>query len=107
MYNLQGFDERYAQQGGSIALQRMMKEKRTLEFIANHFGVTKQGIKYIIESIFEKKYDPRADRKEEILCKLIEYAKTHTEQELREAYFYSEYYLQLAIQECYSRGIYK
>ncbi len=107
MYKLQDFDAKYGDKGGVIALHQMMKEKRTLEFIGDHFGLTKQGIKYIIENMFQKHYDPRKERKEKIISQIIVYARSHTEKETREAYQYSEYYADIAIAECYVRGIYK
>lgn len=107
MYKLQDFDAKYGDKGGVIALHGMIKEKRTLKFIGEHFGLTPQGIKYIIEKMLEKKYDPREDRKEKIISQIIVYARSHSERETREAYQYSEYYCNIAIAECYIRGIYK
>jgi hypothetical protein len=102
------FEEKYRKLGGFEVLKEFMANDYTLEFIGNHFGVTKQAVKLWCVDLFGENYDPRQHRKEKILESMIEFAKKHTEKEFNEAYYYvSKYYYDLALMECRFRKIYE
>lgn len=105
------FNQKYKKQGGYLALKQMVKEKRTLEFIAAHFGADdKQLASFWIRDIMKKKYDPRKHRKERVVESMLKHARDRklTEKQFRDAYYYAApYYLDIALVEGSARGVFK
>lgn len=104
----QDFEKEYGDKGGIKILEEFVDNGFTTKFIGDHFGVTKERVGQWIEEIFGEKYDPRQMRKEYRIEKMIEFAMENSEDKFREAYYYTDkYYHDLALAECYLRGIYK
>ena len=103
------FDEIYLTKGGIKTLQYMVREEfYTTEFIAQHFGVSRVKMQDWIDKIFGENYNPTKQRKEKIIETMLTFAETHTLQEFRDAYYYvNKHYYDIALAECYVRGIYK
>jgi predicted transcriptional regulator len=80
------FNEKYKLLGGFTKLSEMRKNLLTLQEIAKCFGVTKTRIAQLMVLFFGEKYDPRMQRRERMICAMIEFAKEHTEREFIEAY---------------------
>lgn len=105
---IQDFDKEYNNKGGTGILEEFMENNFTTIFIGEHFGVSAERVKQWTKELFGINYDPRLGRKQYRIEKMIDFAKTVPEQKFREAYYYTDkYYHDLALAECYVRGIYK
>ena len=80
------FNEKYKLVGGFTKLSEMRKNLLTLQEIAKCFGVSKVRVAQWMEGFFGEKYDPRMQRRERMICAMIEFAKEHTEREFIEAF---------------------
>lgn len=106
--NLIDFNQKYADKGGFSKLHEMITSEKTQEEIADYFGVTKEALRDWTISFFGERYDPRYDRREKRIDTLIEYMKTHSEQETKEAFrFENKEYYQEALFLAYKQGIYQ
>ena len=106
--NKEDFEEKFKDKGGLEILKEFMENSFTLDFIGDHFGVTKERVAQWIKEIFGEKYDPRETRKEYRITAMVEFGKTVPEEKFKEAYYYTDkYYHDLALSELYVRGIYK
>lgn len=106
--DINNFEEMYGNKGGVKILKEFMDNGFTTNFIGEHFGVSAERVKQWCVEMFGKRYDPRQQRREYRIERMLEYAKTVSEEEFRNAYIYTDkYYHDLALSEAYVRGIYK
>ena len=102
------FNELHKHQGGFKKLKRMMDNLESLEFIGNHFGMTKTGVQFWCNNLWGQNYDPREERKRLKIEAIIEFAEKYPEELFKETFRKeSKYYYHIALSECYARGIYK
>lgn len=105
--NVYLFNERYKDKGGIGKLNEFRALLFTHSYIGNHFGVDRQRVKQWMEELYDKSYDPRKSRREAIVESMIDFAKVHTEQEFRNAFYFTnkEWFLQ-ALSEAHLCGLY-
>jgi hypothetical protein len=100
-------NDKYYNKGGFKLLNEFREEQMTSKYIAEHFGVTKVTIQEWMQDLYGVKYDPRAGRKEKIINSMMKFAKNHTLDEFKDAYYYaSRHYYDIVLSECYNQGIY-
>lgn len=105
---VKNFDDKYKKRGGFSVLDWMKGEGFSTEFIGDHFGITRERVRQLIKDIYNIEYDPRIERKEKIINSMLKFAKKHSLEEFRDAYYYTgKYYYDIALVEAYMRGIYK
>lgn len=106
--NIQYFNETYGDKGGIPKLNELRSMAMSLEFIAEHFGTSKERVRQWMVELYGVKYDPRPIRRERIINSMIDFAKSNSEKDLYDAFkFHNEEYFVFALAECYQRGIYK
>lgn len=105
----QEFNQKYASKGGIDTLNYLVKELYTNQYIAEHFGVTKEAVRQWLKELYGvEQVSRRVQRQEKVISGMLEFAKTHSLEEFREAYsFISNHYYEIALQEAISRKIYE
>lgn len=102
------FDQKYNSKGGFKLLNEFKEERMTLKYISDHFGVSRFAVQEWMLELYGTSYDPRQERKEKILQSMLDFAKKHTLEEFKDAYYYiSKHYYNKALTECYVQGIFK
>ncbi len=104
---IEQFNQLYGHKGGFKLLNEFREEMMTLKYIGSHFGVDRQRVSQWMRELYGVNYDPRETRREKILHSMIGFAKKHSLEEFRDAYYYiSKNYYDLALQECYNQDIF-
>lgn len=86
------FEAKYGKQGGIEKLTQLRALLFSQDFIAEHFGVSKERIRQWMKEFFGSTYDKRKDRKDIMIIGMIDFAKKNTKEDFEEAYKYSVYY---------------
>ena len=86
------FNEEYKNNGGIYALTEMTAFLNTQDSIAKHFGVVKERIRQWNKEFFGETYDPRYERRDLIIERMIQFYNKNTIEEFKEAYSGTEYY---------------
>ena len=101
------FNDKYREAGGMSKLIDMKATLQPVESIAKNYGVTREAVKCWMKELFDCEYDPRIERREAIIKEMVEYAKSHTEENFYEMFKHkSAGYLQEAHNRCKAQGIY-
>lgn len=102
---IQEFDRKYGRMGGVKKLAEMRDDLCTHSAIAKHFGVSRAMIRLWMRDLFKIIYDPRPDRAEERIAKMVDFAKKNPVEEFRAMFRRSDYYKK-AMAKCIELGIY-
>ena len=73
------FHRKYEKLGGLPKLIFFKHNLATQDQIAYHFGVVKETVRYWMAELFDETYDPRKDRREAKIAKLVEFIKKNGE----------------------------
>lgn len=65
------FHNQHKDKGGLPQLMKMRRNLMTQDEMAKHFGVVKETIRYWMAEIFDDSYDPRYERRENKIEKLV------------------------------------
>lgn len=103
--NIKKFESMYGHKGGVVKLKEMMDALMTQSEIGDHFGVSAKRIRQWTMDFFGKSYDPRAQRKDLAIKKMIEFAKKNSIDKFREIYRKSDYY-STVLKKCIKMKIY-
>ena len=86
MMNIKKFNEKYQSKGGFAKLTELKQNLATLENIGKHFELSKERIKQLMIVFFGEAYDPRKDRRNNLIKAMLKFAETHTEKEFMDAF---------------------
>mgnify|MGYP000907637425 CR=1 FL=1 len=105
---IEEFNKNYKDSGGLMKLIEMRALLYSQEYIATHFGVTKERVRQWMWLFFGEKYDPRVQRKNIVIKAMVDFARTHPIKDFYAAFRGKERsYYQAALQECYKKKIYR
>lgn len=83
---IEKFNEKYKEAGGIPKLTEMFSMFVTKEYIAKNFGVSKERVKNWHKEFFKTNYDPRKQRRELIISKMVEFGLKNGVEEFIVAY---------------------
>ena len=90
--NIKDFESKYVEKGGIKKLAEFRSLFFGLDYIAKHYGVSKERVRQWMKYFFGSVYDPREDRKDAIVASMIDFANNHTPEEFRFAFKGTVYY---------------
>ena len=101
------FNFKYGAKGGFQQLYRMVvDEKQSQNQVANHFGVTREGVRVWMRDLFNG-VNVREERRVKRVEVMIDFMKEHSEYESGQAFkFENEEYYTEALFLAYKMGIY-
>lgn len=105
---IKNFNKHYREKGGLPQLNEFRSTVTSLKSIAEHFEVSRERVRQWFKEFYKEEYDPRPERRKRIIDSMIDFARKNTESDFEEAFggYNSEYY-SIAIESCYSMGIYR
>lgn len=103
--NVNNFQEKYGAKGGIAKLTEFRSMLYSLDYTAQHFGVSKARVRLWLLEFFGTVYDPRRERKETIILNMIDFAKNNPIEEFEFAFRGTEYYKE-TLERCKEQKIY-
>lgn len=87
MMDAEKFNERFSQKGGYSLFYKMVYNFIPHHIIARHFGFSKTTVRKYIDQLFgDAKPDSRKERRADRIDVILEYMKSHTEKESKQAF---------------------
>jgi hypothetical protein len=90
--NTKEFNGKYRNKGGMNMLARMRADLSPQKVISHHFGVSQEAVRKWMLEFFGEKYDPRLQRREISIERMVQFYKDTSMESFKRAYRGSAYY---------------
>lgn len=90
--NTDSFERKYGHYGGIKQLAKMRNSFFPLKTIALHFKVSQERVRQWMLEIFGSSYDPRPDRRNEAIKKMVKFYFNHSKEEFDKKFKGTAYY---------------
>lgn len=90
--NIKDFDKKYKDKGGSQMLNRMRADLLPQKVISHHFKVSQERVRQWMMEMYKEKYDPRLERKEIALQKMVKFYENTSLYQFKKAFRGTAYY---------------